>query len=257
MGSTTREEAGHVQEKVGEAAGDVLETAKEQASDVASDVQEQTRRLIGETRDQLGQQAVQQRDQAVQGLRSVGDELRTMAEHGSGWGAQLARHGAGWSDRAAGFLDGRDLADVLDDVRSMARRRPGRFLLGAAVAGVVVGRLSRAMAAGAPDRSGSNGSTGSTGGMQYAGTGSSGLSYPDATPYDGTTSAGMPGVDVPPGPRTGQDGLHQPLAAGTATGAEAADPTYAGDALTGQPTIEPPPPPLDDRPLTDRRPGER
>jgi hypothetical protein len=121
------------------------------ASGVASDVGHETQRLIRETREQAGQQAGQQRDQAVSGLRSLGDELRRMAEQGSGLGAQLARQGAGWSDRAAGFLDGRELTDVLEDVRTLARRRPGRFLVGAAVAGVLAGRMARAMAAGAPD----------------------------------------------------------------------------------------------------------
>jgi hypothetical protein len=142
-----REETGHTQE----AARDVAETAKEQVSGVASDVGQETQRLIRETREQVGQQAGQQRDQAVSGLRSLGEELRKMAEQGSGLGAQLARHGAGWSDRAAGFLDGRELTDVMEDVRTLARRRPGRFLAGAAAAGIVAGRMSRAMAAGAPD----------------------------------------------------------------------------------------------------------
>lgn len=127
-------------------------TAKEQVAGVATDVQQETQRLIRETRDHVGQQAGQQRDQAVNGLRSLGDELRKMAEQGSGLGAQLAWQGAGWSDRAAGFLDGREFTDILEDVRTMARQRPGRFLVGAAVAGIVAGRMSRAMAAGAPEQ---------------------------------------------------------------------------------------------------------
>jgi hypothetical protein len=212
MGSTAKEEAGHVQEAVGGAAGEVLGTAKAQASDVASDVQHEARRLIGETRDQVGQQAAQQRDQAVNGLRSLGDELRGMAEHGSGWGAQLARQGAGWTDRTAGFLDGRELGDILEDVRSMARRRPARFLLGAAVAGVVAGRLSRAMAAGPPEGGRANGAAVTAG------------------PSEGQTAER----------RTGQDGLHHPLAAGETDGPAAADPTIAGAVGTpGRPTVEP------------------
>jgi hypothetical protein len=150
VGDSVRDEAGNVQQAATEAARDVTETAKEQVADVVSDVQHETRRLIREARDQVGQQAGQQRDQAVQGLRSLSDDLRNMAEHGSGWGAQVARHGAGWSDRAAGFLDGRELTDIMEDVRTMARRRPGRFLAGAVVAGVVAGRMTRALAAGAP-----------------------------------------------------------------------------------------------------------
>ncbi|TCC57753.1 hypothetical protein E0H73_30835 [Kribbella pittospori] len=150
IGQSASEEADRVRGTAADAARDVVGTAKEQVSGVASDVQQETHRLLSQTRDQVGQQAGQQRDQAVIGLRSLGEELRSMAEHGSGLGAQLARQGAAWSDRAVDYLDGRELSEILDDVRTVARRRPGRFLLGAAAAGIVAGRLTRATAAGEP-----------------------------------------------------------------------------------------------------------
>jgi uncharacterized membrane protein len=43
-----------------------------------------------------------------------------------------------FSDR----LQNREPADLLNDVRSYARRKPGTFLIGAAVLGVVAGRLT-------------------------------------------------------------------------------------------------------------------
>ena len=162
LGDSVRAEAGAVQETTADATREVAGTAKEQAGVVAADVRDETRRLIGETRDQVTQQAGQQRDNVVGGLRSLGDELRSMADHGSGWGAQAARHGASWSDQAAGFLDGRELSDVFEDIRMMARRRPGRFLAGAVVAGIVAGRASRALAAGAPTSSTPASSNGAT-----------------------------------------------------------------------------------------------
>lgn len=162
LGDSVRAEAGAVQETTADATREVAGTAKEQAGVVAADVRDETRRLIGETRDQVTQQAGQQRDNVVGGLRSLGDELRSMADHGAGWGAQAARHGASWSDQAAGFLDGRELSDVFEDLRMMARRRPGRFLAGAVVAGILAGRASRALAAGAPTQSGSASSNGAT-----------------------------------------------------------------------------------------------
>jgi hypothetical protein len=235
---TAKHEAGHVQEAVGGAADDVLGTAKEQVSDVASDVQHETRRLIGETRDQLGQQATQQRDQAVRGLRSLSDELRAMAQHGSGWGAQLARQGAGWTDRTVGFLDGRELTDILEDVRTMARRRPGRFLLGAAVAGVVAGRLTRAMAAGPPgtgdDRTPNHTANGAAPGAAAGAVGSGNGQL------GGLTSGPSEGQDPLGQRRTGQDELHHPLAAGEPDGPASQDPTIAGSTGThGQPTTSP------------------
>ncbi|GAB2609393.1 hypothetical protein [Kribbella endophytica] len=148
VAGTVREEAGHLKETAGEAAREVAGTAKEKAGDVTSDVRRQTAQLAGQTRDQLVEQAGQQKDRAAEGLRSVADELRGMAEHGqSGWGAQLAGHGAQFGNQAADFLQQHEPGELLDEVRRYARKRPGTFLLGAAVLGVVAGRMTRALTA--------------------------------------------------------------------------------------------------------------
>ena len=51
----------------------------------------------------------------------------------------------------ASWLDGRDPGSLLTEVKSFARQRPGTFLLLAAGAGVLAGRLSRSLSAGAPE----------------------------------------------------------------------------------------------------------
>lgn len=123
----------------------VAETAKQQASEVVSDAKFQAQALLGETRSQLSDQALSQRDRATDTLRSFGSELRTMAEQGgqSGLASSLAKQGSELTDKAATFLSERDPAQLLDELRSLARRRPGAFLVGAALAGVVAGRVSR------------------------------------------------------------------------------------------------------------------
>jgi hypothetical protein len=72
-------------------------------------------------------------------------ELREMADGGrqSGPASEVARQAADRADRFADWLAAREPGDLLDEVRSFARRRPGAFLAGAALAGVVVGRLTR------------------------------------------------------------------------------------------------------------------
>jgi len=151
-----RDEAGRLKETSAGAARDVAETVKEKASEVTSDARQQTRRLAGQTRDELVTQAGQQKERAAGSLRSVSDELRGMAEHGqSGLGAQLVRYGADFTDQAADFLQQREPGDLLDEVRGFARRKPGTFLLAAAAAGVVAGRLTRALAAGDTESSSS------------------------------------------------------------------------------------------------------
>jgi len=149
VAETTREQAGQLKETSADAAREVAGTVKEKVSDVTSDVRTETRRLASQTRQELVGQASQQKDRAATGLRSVSDELRGMAEHGqSGLGAQLARQGAEFTGQAADFLQQHEPADLLDEVRRYARRKPGTFLLIAAAAGVVAGRLTRALASG-------------------------------------------------------------------------------------------------------------
>ncbi len=140
-----KNEAKNVQAAATDSARQVAGTAQEQANKVVSDVRDQTRQLADETRTQLSSQVVDQRDRAVGGLRSLGDELRGMSDQGgqSGLGTQLAREGADLTHKVADFIEQREPAQLLDEIRGYARRSPGTFLIGAAVAGVVVGRLTR------------------------------------------------------------------------------------------------------------------
>jgi hypothetical protein len=152
VAETARDQAGQLKETSADAAREVAGTVKDKVSDVTSDVRAETRRLASQTRQELVGQASQQKDRAATGLRSVSDELRGMAEHGqSGLGAHLARQGADLTDQAADFLQQHEPADLLDEVRGYARRKPGTFLLIAAAAGVVAGRLTRALASGGTD----------------------------------------------------------------------------------------------------------
>jgi hypothetical protein len=149
VAGTAREEAGQLKETSVDAARQVTESVKEKAADVTSDAREQTRQLAGQTRDELVGQASLQKDRAADSLRAVGEELRGMADHGqAGLGAQLARHGADFTNQAADFLQKHEPGELLDEVRNYARRKPGTFLLVAAAAGVVAGRLTRALASG-------------------------------------------------------------------------------------------------------------
>lgn len=249
QGSDLRQAAGEEAQHLGaegmEASRDVARTAREEAAGVGDEVRVQTRRLVQETRDQLTNQATQRRDSAVGGLRSMGDELRTMARHegSSGWATQLARQGAEWSDRAAEYLQSREPGQLVDDLRDLARRRPGTFLLGAAIAGAVTGRLVRAMTS-EKFGSTSEGPSGTTGSMDqgtaepmYEGVGAAGSSYvaagTDGPSYPTTGTAGPP-YEVQPG---------DIARAGTTTAStppSGSEPMMGGNGFTGDETAEPP-----------------
>ena len=164
-------------------AADVAATAKEQVANVTSDVRQQTKQLADEARGQLTDHASSQRDRAVESLRSLADDLSSMADKadGSGLGVQLAREGGDATHKIADFLEQRDPTQIVDEVRDLARRRPGAFLVGAALAGVVAGRLARgAKSAHSSDDGSSSGSRSS--GAQSSGAQSSGAQYQQTYP---------------------------------------------------------------------------
>ena len=117
----------------------------EEFQNVASEVKDQARNLVNEAMGQASEQASTQRDRLVGSLQSLSSDLDQMASssNSSGLASELARQGAERARTLSLRLDGRDPSDLLDEVRSFARRRPGMFLLGALAAGVVVGRLVR------------------------------------------------------------------------------------------------------------------
>ncbi|MFD3401486.1 hypothetical protein ACFWUU_12440 [Kribbella sp. NPDC058693] len=194
VAETARDQAGQLKETSADAAREVAGTVKEKVSDVTSDVRSETRRLASQTRQELAGQASQQKDRAATGLRSVSDELRGMAEHGqSGLGAQLARQGADLTDQAADFLQQHEPADLLDEVRGYARRKPGTFLLIAAAAGIVAGRLTRALAAG-----GTSGTPSSNGSPYNGSLGGNGMSEPASDEYLVPPPAAPMGTPVTP-----------------------------------------------------------
>lgn len=140
-----QKQAVQVKDHAADAGQQVLDTAKDQAIDVATDAKAQAQDLLGRARGELGAQASTQRDRAVQGLHSLATQLQSMAESGeqSGPATQLARQGSQTSDQVAKFLAEREPSQLVEEIRCFARRRPGAFLLGAAMAGVVAGRLTR------------------------------------------------------------------------------------------------------------------
>jgi hypothetical protein len=147
-----RDEAGDVGRTAADAGRQVAGTAAEQAANVAQEGKAQVRDLVGEARSQVGHQARAGQEKATDGIRALGRELREMADGGqqSGIASEVAQQAADRADRLADWLGEREPGDLVDEVRSFARRRPGAFLLGAAVAGVVVGRLTRGAVDSAP-----------------------------------------------------------------------------------------------------------
>ncbi|MER7330983.1 MULTISPECIES: hypothetical protein [unclassified Micromonospora] len=148
-GQQARQQASRVGHHAAQAGGQVAHAAAQQGGQVASEARRQARNLTGEAGTQLRDQAQAQQRRAADGLRGIGRELGSMAERSedSGMAAQMVRRAADAAQQAAGWLDEREPGAVVDEVRSYARRHPGTFLAGAAVAGMLVGRLTRNLTA--------------------------------------------------------------------------------------------------------------
>jgi hypothetical protein len=133
----------------------LMGTAKESVAQVAGEVKGQASSVLSQARTGLTDQLGAQQQKAAEGLHAIAEQLSSMASGSdSGPASTLVQRVADRTTSAAAWLEAGDLASLLNDVASFARRRPGAFLALAAGAGAAVGRLSRGLAAGAPSGSG-------------------------------------------------------------------------------------------------------
>ncbi|MEU1754340.1 hypothetical protein ABZ436_16955 [Micromonospora matsumotoense] len=149
-GSGVRDQARQVGVDAADAGGAVAQTAREQGHEVVGEARRQVRNLYGEARDQLTTQGGEQQRKAAGGLRSLAEEMRSMAQNGGQGGpvTELAHQAADRVHGVAGWLEEREPGDLLHEVKTYARRNPGTFLVGAALLGVVAGRLAKGLTAG-------------------------------------------------------------------------------------------------------------
>src|SRR3954467_14662067 len=210
-------EAKNVGQTATQAGSQVASVATDQAKEVVHETQRQARDLLDQGRSQLKGQAVTQQQKAAQGLTSLAQELRGLAD-GSSQGApgparDLLQQASGMVENFADKLQNREPGELLDEVRSFARRKPGLFLLGAAAAGVLAGRLTSGIKASHSDTTSTSGFTGQSNYVDpaptysdYSATGTvTGTDYPatdyPATDYPATgTYTGTGGTPLPPPP---------------------------------------------------------
>ncbi len=140
---------GQAQQTAGTAADEgkrVAGHAKDEAKQVVGEAKHQAANLVEDAKGQLNDQSRSQRDRLVSTLRDASDQLDGMANGDappSGLAQDLVRQAADRARRFSSSIDGREPVELLDEVRTYARRRPGTFLLAATAAGMVAGRLTR------------------------------------------------------------------------------------------------------------------
>ncbi|MUU71096.1 MULTISPECIES: hypothetical protein [Pseudarthrobacter] len=234
-----REEAADVARTAKDSAQGVAQTAKEEAAHVASEAKTSAQDLLHQAKSGLTSQAGTQQQKAAEGIRSISSQLQSMAAapDQQGVASDLVRQAASTTETVASWLETKQPGDLLGEVQRFARNRPGTFLLVAAGAGVLAGRLTRGLTAGAPESSYGTGTT--TAGLagQYPGAGYSGTQYGDQytesyAPAGGTVPP--PPVQLP-GPATTTAGYD-----GGAPGSGYGEPTRPASALDSPQLVEEP-----------------
>jgi hypothetical protein len=148
-----KEEAKNVASDAKDAGQRVVGTTKDEAAKVVGEAKNQVKDLYGQATSELKDQAASQQKRVASGLRSMGDELGSMAQNseGNSVASQLVNNLSGRASSVAEWLDGRDPGSLLSEVRSYAARKPGTFIALAAGAGILAGRLTKSLATAAKD----------------------------------------------------------------------------------------------------------
>ena len=153
-----RDEAAGVAGHAAASARNVAATAKEEAAGVALEAKASTRDFMNQAKSDFARQAGDQQQKAAEGIHAISAQLRGMADapEQQSVASDLVRQAADRSASLAAWLENRDPGALVAEAKSFARRRPGAFLLLAAGAGLVAGRLGRSLQAGAPTSTPSN-----------------------------------------------------------------------------------------------------
>lgn len=147
--SNAKDEAASVAADAKGSAQDVASTATDQAKDVATEAKTQARDLFHQARGEATEQAATQQQRVAAGLRSLSEELSSMAggAETSGMATDVAQQASTRLESVSSWLESREPGDVLSEATGFARRRPGAFLAAAAAVGFLGGRLTRSLTA--------------------------------------------------------------------------------------------------------------
>jgi hypothetical protein len=145
-GQSAKEQDSAASGQAKQAAGDVVDTAADQAREVADQARDQAGNVMEGLRERVTEQAEAQAQRAAGSLRQWADDLAGLAQNapGDSPARSLTAETADRGHRAADYLDKNGVGGLVEDLQGFARRRPGAFLGGAALAGLCVGRLAKA-----------------------------------------------------------------------------------------------------------------
>lgn len=151
---TAKEQARGVAHDGVEGGKHVAAVGADQAKQVASEAGHQAKALLGQAQSELVDHASSQQNRIADQLHALSHELGTMASRSEedGLATDLAQQASQQLGSVAHWLQERQPGDLVSEVKDFARRKPGTFLAVAAGIGLVAGRMTRGVKAGAPDQ---------------------------------------------------------------------------------------------------------
>jgi hypothetical protein len=132
--------------------GQATEQAKQQTQQLAHQARQQASNLASRGSEQAKGQLANQKHQASQRLTPVQTALREtghqLRNQGQGPVADYVERAADQVERLSTYLRETDVDEIMEEVRSFARRRPGLFLGGGAAIGFFATRFLKSTSAG-------------------------------------------------------------------------------------------------------------
>lgn len=144
-----RQEKEQVKGTAKDAASKIGDTAAQRGQELQGQARTHARGLARSAQRQLRGHAEEETRRAGTALGVAGDQLRALADgriDEAGVFGDYVEQAADAVNRWANTIDDRGFDGLLDDLRSVGRRRPGMFLGGALLAGALVGRFGRNVA---------------------------------------------------------------------------------------------------------------
>jgi hypothetical protein len=134
----------NVKDQAVDQAASLKDTAVEHAGALTSEAKDKASNVLHDVRRDLETQGESQTQRLATSLHDTGRQLRDMADGADpGNVTTMTRQLADGVERAASRLEQGGLQGFGDDLRQFARRQPGLFLAGAALAGFMVTRMLR------------------------------------------------------------------------------------------------------------------
>jgi ElaB/YqjD/DUF883 family membrane-anchored ribosome-binding protein len=134
-------------EPLGDQAGDTLPADRPASADVAQGPSTKTRRY-DQARERASamshkaqQRAEQGKEKAATGMHRAADRIRERGSGSEGLAGQASSKAANGMDKAADYLKDHNTDEMLKDAERYAKEHPGQAIVGAVVAGFLLGKI--------------------------------------------------------------------------------------------------------------------